>query len=197
MNMEMMGMLSQLIKKEKFTNNILFMLKNKTPSIEITALEHNKYLYDLVKLFSATGFNIEIEEPRYIKLTNEQAIKIFLDDISTYSEITSKGDEKINSILSKFIKIKTSTLQNLIFSQDMRQQSITKEELASFDGKDGRPAYVAVDNTIYDVTSSLAWTDGVHYGLTPGKDLSSEFLSCHGMNPEALSKVPIVGELVP
>jgi predicted heme/steroid binding protein len=79
----------------------------------------------------------------------------------------------------------------------MRQLSISKRELASYNGKNGRPAYVAVDDLVYDVTTSLSWADGVHFGLTPGRDLSSEFLGCHGMNKEVLSKLPIVGELIP
>ncbi len=39
-------------------------------------------------------------------------------------------------------------------------QEFTKESLAEFDGKDGRPAYVACEGTVYDVTESLSWAAG-------------------------------------
>ena len=35
---------------------------------------------------------------------------------------------------------------------------LTLEELAKFNGKDGNPAYVAVDGIIYDVSASPAWS---------------------------------------
>jgi predicted heme/steroid binding protein len=196
MDVEIMNTLSILIKREKITNNILFMLKGRVPELEETALEHGKHLYALIKLFSNTGFNIELEEPKYINLTREQVITMFLNDITVYSDLIKKSDPKIITILSELMKIKVSILNHLIFNEDMRQQSISKRELASYDGKNGRPAYVAVDNLVYDVTATLSWADGEHFGLTPGRDLSSEFLGCHGMNKEVLSKLPIVGELV-
>lgn len=197
MDVEIMNTLSILIKKEKLTNNILFVLKGREPELEETALEHGKHLYALIKLFSNTGFNIELEEPKYINFTREQTITMFLNDITIYSELIKKSDSNITKILSELMKIKVSILNYLIFRDDMRQQSISKIELANYDGKNGRPAYVAVDNLVYDVTASLSWADGVHFGLTPGKDLSGEFLSCHGMNKDALSRLPVVGKLMP
>jgi predicted heme/steroid binding protein len=35
-----------------------------------------------------------------------------------------------------------------------------EEDLASFDGKDGRPAYAVVDGKVYDVSSSGGFTWG-------------------------------------
>ena len=41
---------------------------------------------------------------------------------------------------------------------------LSPEELASYDGKEGRPAYFAVEGRIYDATTSLLWKNGVHIG---------------------------------
>lgn len=194
MDIEIINTLSTLIKREKLTNNILFMLKNRVPELEETALEHGKHLFTLAKLYSNSGFNIELEEPKYIDYTREQVINMLLDDIHVYSDLIKKNDTDIITILSELMKIKVSILKHLIF-KDIRQQSISKTELANYDGKNGRPAYVAVDGLVYNVTSSPSWADNVHFGLTPGKDLSNEFLSCHSMNKEALSILPVVGEL--
>lgn len=42
------------------------------------------------------------------------------------------------------------------------RQDLTLEELSQFDGKEGRPAYVAYNGSIYDVTESRLWKEGAH-----------------------------------
>ncbi len=48
---------------------------------------------------------------------------------------------------------------------------LTAEELKAYDGKEGRPAYVAIGDTIYDVTDVPQWRNGVHNGNTAGNEL--------------------------
>lgn len=49
----------------------------------------------------------------------------------------------------------------------------TKAEIERADGKDGRPALVAVDGKVYDVSSSKFWKAGVHVNSHhAGEDLS-------------------------
>lgn len=71
----------------------------------------------------------------------------------------------------------------------------TVEELSQYDGKDGNPAYVAVDGVVYDVSDVEAWPDGEHQnGITAGNELSDEILeSPHGK--DVLENVPVVGTL--
>lgn len=72
---------------------------------------------------------------------------------------------------------------------------MTIEELKKYDGKEGRPAYVACNGKIYDVTKSDFWSGGSHMGrFAAGEDLTSSIgLSPHG---EAnLFRYPVVGEL--
>ena len=80
-------------------------------------------------------------------------------------------------------------------AEEMR--TFTLEELSQYNGKDGRPAYVAVDGVVYDVTNVEAWKDGEHKnGLTAGNELTEEITnqSPHGI--KVLEGLPIVGELV-
>ncbi len=74
---------------------------------------------------------------------------------------------------------------------------MTVEELAKYDGKEGRAAYVAVDSVIYDVSTSKYWKNGEHKrGLKAGKDQSAMISkSPHGK--KILNKVKVVGKLVP
>ncbi len=73
---------------------------------------------------------------------------------------------------------------------------LTLEELSQYDGKDGNPAYVAVDGVIYDVTDSAAWKEGGHNGFEAGKDLTEEIknVSPHGVS--MLERVPAIGRIV-
>ncbi|NMB04052.1 MAG: cytochrome B5 [Tissierellia bacterium] len=73
---------------------------------------------------------------------------------------------------------------------------LTLEELAQYNGKDGNPAYVAVDGIIYDLTDSSLWNGGEHNGFEAGNDLTDEIKnqSPHGVGN--LEGFPVVGELV-
>ncbi|MBI3397962.1 MAG: cytochrome B5 [Deltaproteobacteria bacterium] len=52
---------------------------------------------------------------------------------------------------------------------------MSKKGLQNFDGKDGRPAYIAYNGSVYDVTDNLYWTDGNHLeSHFAGVDLTAE-----------------------
>ncbi len=94
-------------------------------------------------------------------------------------EITDKAKEEIDKA-----------------KENMEEKEFTLEELAEFNGKDGKPAYVAVDGVVYDVTDSKAWQEGQHNGFEAGKDLTKEIKdeSPHGV--VKLEGIPKVGVLV-
>jgi predicted heme/steroid binding protein len=75
-------------------------------------------------------------------------------------------------------------------------RKFTLDELKQYDGKEGRPAYIAFNGKVYDVTESFMWADGDHQGQhVAGKDLSSEMgMAPHG--EETLERVKLVGVLV-
>lgn len=67
----------------------------------------------------------------------------------------------------------------------------TLEELSYYDGRDGRPAYVAVDGIVYDNTE--VFRDGRHYSHLAGQELTEEFYSYHVL--EEIINYPVVGHL--
>jgi len=73
--------------------------------------------------------------------------------------------------------------------------SLTLEELATYDGSNGNPAYIAIEGVIYDVTNSKAWNEGKHNGYVAGKDLTVEMrdVSPHGFSK--LDGISIVGKI--
>jgi predicted heme/steroid binding protein len=53
------------------------------------------------------------------------------------------------------------------------ERTFTERELQQFDGTRGRPAYIAYDGVVYDVTVSTLWRGGQHKDLHyAGTDLT-------------------------
>ena len=71
----------------------------------------------------------------------------------------------------------------------------TPAELAEFDGAEGRPAYVAYQGIVYDVSESFLWKGGKHQGLhRAGRDLTEDLAKApHGA--DFLARFPVVGRM--
>jgi predicted heme/steroid binding protein len=73
---------------------------------------------------------------------------------------------------------------------------LTAEELHRFDGKEGRPAFVAYKGKIYDVTKSKLWKDGSHARKHhAGTDLTDTLKTAPHAEDKILS-MPEVGKLI-
>ncbi len=77
------------------------------------------------------------------------------------------------------------------------EKKFTSEELKHYDGKDGRPSYIAYKAKVYDVTNDPLWIDGDHQGKhKAGVDLTEELSQApHG--EDELAMVKLIGMLVP
>jgi len=72
---------------------------------------------------------------------------------------------------------------------------VKKDELTSFDGKEGKKSYVSYQGKIYDVTDSRLWKNGKHVNKHhAGMDLSEAMESApHGA--DVLERFQMVGEI--
>jgi predicted heme/steroid binding protein len=88
-----------------------------------------------------------------------------------------------------------STSDTTLSGTNASMQEFTLAELATYDGMNGKPAYIAVDGVVYDVTNVKQWSDGTHQGYSAGLDLTDSI----GKAPHGKSKldgVPVVGTLI-
>jgi predicted heme/steroid binding protein len=75
-------------------------------------------------------------------------------------------------------------------------QNFTRKELAEYNGKNGKPAYVAYAGKVYDVSESYLWYEGDHQSRhQAGGDLTNE-MEDSPHEADMLDDFPIIGVLV-
>ncbi len=124
-------------------------------------------------------------EEKFIELNKLKSMLI------TYPE---EYKENILQVMDKVCNQINSYLNEVTFHNKKRDNGLlelTIEELAKYNGKNGIPAYVAINGTIYDVSAIPQWKSGVHFGVKAGLDNTDAFKKCHSIR--RLNKLPIVG----
>ena len=76
-------------------------------------------------------------------------------------------------------------------------REFTPEELKEYyNGEKGRPAYVAIDQIVFDVSNIGAWGGGTHFGIYAGENHTEVFNRHHlGYIQLLKDRVPMVGYL--
>ncbi|MBS7630970.1 cytochrome B5 [Candidatus Bathyarchaeota archaeon] len=74
-------------------------------------------------------------------------------------------------------------------------EEFTEEELAEYNGGNGKPAYIAYEGRIFDVSASFLWKNGRHQALhEAGADLTEALKDApHG--EDFLRRFPVIGVL--
>ncbi len=101
-----------------------------------------------------------------------------------------KGIFNLVLILISAIFITESAL-----AQETKERTFTSQQLSFYDGRAGKPAYVAVDGIVYDVSGSNYWKNGIHENMHyAGRDLSSE-INAAPHSRDVLKHFPRIGVL--
>ena len=75
-------------------------------------------------------------------------------------------------------------------------KDIYKRRIEKNDGQNGNPAYVAINNRVYDVTHIPAWQDGTHHGNKAELALTDVLFDYSPHKDRVLANLPKVGTLV-
>lgn len=80
--------------------------------------------------------------------------------------------------------------------QSTAVKTFTRAELSQYNGLKGKPAYVAVNGKVYNVSGNKAWRNGQHRSYKAGRDLTADMkMAPHGTS--VLRGLPVVGALAP
>ncbi|MDF2484393.1 MAG: heme/steroid binding protein [Herbinix sp.] len=123
-----------------------------------------------------------------------------IDNPPDGQQISPEGQQAPPEVQQAPPEVQQNPQQELIeFQPEQVPQPETRiftiEELANYNGKEGRPSYVAVNGIVYDVSALVRWAGGTHFGMVAGRDLSGPFMSCHQGIMDRLNKAPKVGIL--
>ena len=112
--------------------------------------------------------------------------------LSACSEDNAIENQPLDPLNESNIVLVEETPDEAVEAPEEGPIMLTLEELSAFDGKNGNPAYIAVDGIIYDVTESSLWNNGTHNGYAAGKDLTEEIKN---VSPHGISKLKNVAEV--
>ncbi len=113
-------------------------------------------------------------------------------DSCTKNKLLNKLRKNISNISMLIQSLQNS--ENTNNTQPDTTRLFTESELSMYNGRNGNPAYVAVNGIVYDVTNIAAWGGATHFGLVAGTDVTSQFASCHA-GQQILSKLKVVGKM--
>ncbi|NTV77858.1 MAG: hypothetical protein HGA25_01610 [Clostridiales bacterium] len=132
------------------------------------------------------------------------ALSLLLYSCQTATDNTTNTTNGTNDVVSEADTTATDTTTDTTAdttdtasdtTTDAGAQTFTLEELKTYDGQNGNPAYVAFEGIVYDVTNAEKWNNGKHEnGIVAGIDLTDLMSdSPHGIS--VLEDVPVVGTL--
>lgn len=80
-------------------------------------------------------------------------------------------------------------------AEEAPERTFTREELAEYDGQEGRPAYVAYEGLVYDVSESDEFPEGDHYDYMAGED-HTDNMDEAPHDEEVMEEVPVIGRYI-
>lgn len=151
--------------------------------------------YSQMQVFSTSSY-----QNKYFQMQIEEAVDGLINLYTAVNSDALGQQLQPSSKETPVHQIKKSKNKSLLTSQIQRSMQpddrvISVQELAQNDGSEGKPAFVAVNNEVYDMTNVLQWAGGTHFGLFAGQNLSQEFLTCHSGMEDILTGLQKVGVL--
>lgn len=167
--------------------------------------------YDIARLAVDTGLFPVIEyrdgELASVRnITDPKPVEEYLKTQGRFRHLFSApgGEEEIAKVQAiadsniarlGLVKKKSKAKEEKKEEEVSENKEFTLEELKKYDGKEGRPAYVAYKGKVYDVSANALWSDGDHMGMhEAGIDLTADMEDAPH-EEDNITDMPVVGEL--
>ena len=111
-----------------------------------------------------------------------------------YCETIIKVMEKVFDEIADYLEKEKKKVKKVV-KKKHRQSEFTVEELAKYNGKNGNPAYTAINGKVYDMTGVPKWKNGNHFGIIAGQVLDKQFVQCHSDKLSIIERATEVGTL--
>lgn len=123
-------------------------------------------------------------------------LAVEVSEVEFHYGLSTELQRKVNVIADEVVReIFDTVLAVQQTEEPVPMREFTLEELATYNGKNGNPPYVAINDIVYDMSGVELWKTGRHFGVTAGKDNTSVFMNCHQGSTNRIEKLPIVGVL--
>ncbi len=99
----------------------------------------------------------------------------------------------LNAIIVVSILHKKMKATSMSVPEDASELNISN--INQFNGQSGKPAYIAYENIIYDVSKSKHWKDGHHYGKHSAGSILTKAMKGAPHGPEVLERVKSIMEV--
>ena len=115
------------------------------------------------------------------------------DQTNTATATTSKKSITLTETTAASNSATPTSKKNIVSTKKADTlPTFTADTLSAYNGKKGKPAYIAIDGKVYDVGAIVNWVGGFHHGYQAGKDLTKAFASSPHTK-SILSKAKLVG----
>ena len=127
------------------------------------------------------------------KMDGSNTAEETMNDSDSMMETEEEKDED-SMMESEEAKDEDSMMEEESMTESNELPTFTLAELATFNGENGQPAYVAVEGVVYDVSNHPRWQTNEHNGNVAGTDLTEAIKKApHGTSK--LKDLPVVGKL--
>lgn len=128
-------------------------------------------------------------------MTKENILQNKFEDLDILKALLSVyPDDYRDTIIDKIEDI-NDEISSYLNNSKRGLQELTLAEVAKYNGKNGMPSYVVIKGTIYDTSDVTVWSEGTHFGVSAGADLTANFFECHANESKILSKLRPVATL--
>lgn len=110
-------------------------------------------------------------------------------DITKYFKGCHNADE---GVLAKFPIVGTVIYNKEPLVDDKDYKEFNIDELSNYNGKNGKPPYIAIFGTVYDLTDVDKWQEK---NIEVGQDLTGEYKEVYGSDKSHLKNLKVAGVL--